>query len=91
MPKRKTINDLADEVFAKLTPEDKKNLKNISKKNLATLHLSFGVWIRNEFVYGKPAIYSEMIINGKKKYCRVIPDEISSEVIDIIVNKLKKS
>jgi hypothetical protein len=82
-----TIDDAVKVVINTLTPDQRNDIRNLSKADLIGLHHSVGQWIRNEFGLWQGNFKLVEI-------CGALPfdaDEASAVIIEKVWEELKKN
>jgi hypothetical protein len=69
-----TIQEIAQEVYSTLSPEEKQYIISLSEADLISLHYSLGMEIRNQYVWHRQP---EDAMNPH-------PDDISREIVKAI-------
>ena len=71
------IDKTAEKVFAELSPEDKRIL--VENPDPIMHHFGLGLYIRNEFIYGKDLGWWAMF-----------PDDLSVEIVGKVIDRCKE-
>jgi len=79
----KNINDTVTIVLETMSSNQKNQLLHIREEDLINLHFDFGMWVRNLLGHWVPPI-----VEGEYP---AHPDNISSEITELIWKKLQKT
>ena len=76
----KNIDDAVSVVMDAMSSDQKEHLRQIPEENLIDEHFGFGMWIRNLLGHWVLAVEGEYLAH---------PDDISSEITEIIWQRLQ--
>ena len=87
----KTLDEVVGIILDILTSEQKEELKSSSESELGDFHFTFGMWIRNNLIYGnKYALKLGRSINeDSDEFTLVHPDDISDLIIKAVWKALQ--
>jgi uncharacterized protein DUF6794 len=82
----KTLDEAVGIIMDVLTSEQKEELKSKSESDLGDFHFTFGMWIRNNLIYGnKYALKLGQSMNeNSDEFILVHPDDISDLIMKAV-------
>ena len=86
----KTIDEAVDKLISELSFKDKTKIANMSDADLIKLHLSYGIYIRNEFRLWN----NDSLLKSCKAYAgvnQINPDQASYIIVKELWEKLQIS
>ena len=90
----KTLDEAVGIILDVLTSEEREELKSYSESELGDFHFTFGLWIRNNLIYGnKYALKLGQTINENEEpdeFPSVHPDDISNLIIKAVWKALQR-
>lgn len=80
MEEIRTKQDLMRHIDAKLTPEERQQLLQVTDP--LDLHFGFGTWIRNQYIYDNDDIDVAAIYYPEEQFVLYHADELSEQIIE---------